>query len=104
MICTELMKELSKSCRPDQAVILFFEDGLVFKSNKNTGVFESTNCLELEDPNFIEFYDCFFEISEILSSSSEMDSKIKQGNYFAISEHNEPIKIETEDKKVIWQK
>jgi len=104
MICTELMTALSKFCKPNQVVILYFDDSLIFKSNNNTGVFESTNGLDDENPDFIEFYDCSFEVSEILSPSSEVDLQIKQGNYFAISEHSEPIRIEAEDKTLIWQK
>ena len=103
MICTEFMKNLSKYCNPNQTVILFFDDGFIFKSKKNTGVFESTNSLELEDPNYIEFYDCAFEVSEILQFPLKINLEIKQGDYFAISDYGEPKKIETEDKNVIWQ-
>ena len=104
MICTELIKTISKFCKPNQVVTLFFDNGFIFRSNKNTGIFESTNSLELEDPNYIEFYDCSFEISEVLSFPLKGDFEIKQGNYFAISEHSEPVKIEIEDNNVIWKK
>ena len=103
MICTKLMEQLSKFCRPDQTVILFFESGLVFKSSKNTGVFESTNNLEPECIDFIEFYDCSFEVSEILQLPFKDGTEVKQGSYLAISEYGEPHKIETENKSIIWQ-
>ena len=105
MIFSDLMKAISKYCKPEQAVILFFEDGLIIKSEINTGIFESTNSLEPENPNFEEYYDCGFEVTEILNlpQKSKYD-RLKIGSFFMISEYGEPSKIKGADETIIWQK
>ena len=104
---TELMNVLSEANKDNKTVIIYFENGLVFKSCRNTGAFESSNCLEMDDKEYLEYYACGVEITEILNfpqNGIQDTLEVECGKLFEISELNEPLRIETEDKKVIWQK
>jgi len=104
---TELMSVLSGTNENNQSIIIYFEDGLVFKSSRNTGAFESSNCLEMDDEQYLEYYACGVEITEILElpqSNNYEAGDVAVGKFIELSEINEPIRIETEDKEVIWEK
>ena len=105
---TDLIIALAGITDNDLPITIYSENGFVFKSNKNTGVFESTNCLELDDPNYLEYYACCVEVTEIVTltwnTANEKTEQFNIGDFIELSEINEPIKIETESKKVIWQR
>ena len=71
---------------------------------------ETCTCeLEEDDPNYIEYYMCVFEITQVLSPPSKNIcnpylGELKVGSLIEVSELNEPIKIEAEGKGIIWQK
>ena len=104
---TELMSVLSEANKDNQTIIIYFENGLVFKSCRNTGAFESSNCLEMDDKEYLEYYACGVEITEILNlpqDGSQGTLEIECGKLLEVSELNEPIRIEAEGKGIIWQK
>ncbi|MCL2695244.1 MAG: hypothetical protein FWE69_02840 [Clostridiales bacterium] len=106
---TELMRVLDRCLDQRQEIIICWNDDLVIKSTGNTGVFETTNCLDLEDENFFEYYACAVYVSDILHAPQKDIIKpefgsAEIGKFIEISELNEPTKIETTDGTVLWEK
>ena len=104
---TELMRILSEANKDKRIILIYFENGLAFKSCRNTGIFESSNCLDIDSPEYLEYYSCGVEITEILNLpliGSQGSLEIDSGKLLEISELHEPLRIETEDGKVVWQK
>jgi hypothetical protein len=108
MECTGLMVALATVGVNKYPLTVYFENGLVFNSAKNTGVFETDNCLHEADPKYLEYYACAVEISEIVSLPeivyNEKMGKIEIGNLIELSEINEPSKIRQNDGRIIWQR
>jgi len=63
---TELMHILSEANKDKRIILIYFENGLAFKSCRNTGAFESSNCLDVGDREYLEYYSCGVEITEIM--------------------------------------
>lgn len=53
---------------------------------------ESDNGLDLEDENYEEFYEFYFEIVKVEKKSK--DSKIRKGKWLEINYHDLPTKLE----------
>lgn len=64
--------------------------------------YESSNCLEEDDPNYKEFYACCVEIIKIIKSNDLFDKK--EGDFIEVSIDNEPSRIELEDGTLVWEK
>ncbi|MGI5900663.1 MAG: hypothetical protein ACOX8S_12255 [Christensenellales bacterium] len=80
---------------------------LYSKVSETQGVFESSNCLEMDDEQYFEYYACGVEITEIMRFSESNNYEVcgvAVGKLIEVSELNEPIRIEAEGKGVIWQK
>lgn len=108
MIYTNLMKILSKSCENKLTIIVYYKNGLVFESLSNTGVYESMNEYEMDDPNFIEYYAYAVQIPKILQNPTTNEPPvgdwIKNDKFLEISELNEPVKITLLDGTILWEK
>lgn len=104
---TKLMSVLSKINNLYLPIVIYFDSGLIIKSMRNTGVFESCNCFEIDDDRFFEYYACAVEITEILQLPRSENYDLREivvGKLIEISELNEPIRIESESRKIIWEK
>ena len=103
---SKLMWELA-GLGTKQNITLFFDDGLIIRSEDNTGVFESTNCLDLDDPDYLEYYDFGFEVTKLINLPKDVvyPYEIKEGIFLALFDFEEPRRIEDNSSgNVIWQK
>lgn len=104
---TKLMAVLSEiTTNPKKPIIVYLENGLVFQSSKNIGIYESDNALDLEDEQYFEYYACAIEVTKILSIPTHNNYNIdefKIGSLIELSELNEPLKIELSNGKIIWE-
>jgi len=106
---TELMSVLDDCCDKQTTIVIYMDNGCIFKSTGNTGVFETNNSYDITEEGYSEYYACAVGITEILQNP-ETDNfnpefgELKAGNLIEISEFNEPLKIELEDHTIIWEK
>jgi hypothetical protein len=85
---------------------VYFDNGFIFKSVENTGVFESTNGLDMDDEGFFEYYAFFAKIAEVVALPENYrreEEPYKTGSFFELSEVNMPQKIELNNGEVIWK-
>jgi hypothetical protein len=86
-------------------IVIYFGDGFVVESINNLGVFETCNCLDVDDPKYHEYYACVVAVSKIVQNpQGPYDEEIKIGGLIEISELNEPLRVETSDGKTVWSK
>ena len=65
-------------------------------------VYESCNCLDEDDPNYMDYYACAMKVTKVNKASGDYDKKI--GDLVEISIINCPDKIELLNDQVIWSK
>ena len=82
---------------------VYWASGLIFDGFVDT-ISETTNCLDYDDPDLIEYYMCVFMITDVVQLSKTEPFIGEVGGLYELSELNEPIKIEVKEGEVIWQK
>ena len=94
----ELFKILEKI---DKKTLLTFEfkNGVIFKAIRDAA-YETDNNLDDDDPNYIEYYACAFEVLKILKGAELLDRA--EGDLIEISILNPPSKVYFESGEVIW--
>jgi hypothetical protein len=58
----------------------------------------------MDDPNYYEFYAAAIRMAEILALPKNESFDRKPGELMEISEFNDPMRIETEDGTVIYER
>jgi len=99
------MPELAKMNPNNYPLKIYFKNGLVFSSSTSMGVYETNNCLDEDDPNYLEYYVCAVKISKIFHSPvvgcDDAAEEVKCGSMIELSEFNEPTRVEQNDGRVI---
>ena len=65
-------------------------------------VYESCNCLDEDDPNYMDYCACAMKVTKVNKAFGDYDKKI--GDLVEISMINCPDKIELLNNQVIWSK
>ena len=100
IILEPFYKELHKHLHCGQNIFRFYFDNGLKLIVKYDCEADSDNGLDLEDKNYEEFYEIYFEILKVEKKPKE--SKLRKGKYIEINYHNLPIKwemLENIDKK-----
>jgi hypothetical protein len=105
---TNMIKALNNYNR-NTNLMTYWENGAIIKGVVDT-ISETCTCeIDEDDPNYLEYYLCAFEVAQIISPPSKdirnpYFGELRIGSLIEVSELNEPIRIEAEGKGVIWQK
>jgi hypothetical protein len=104
---SQLMCALASAYKDNQSIVFYLKNGVVFRSSRSTGIFESDNGLEMDNKDFMEYYAIGAEITDILKIPNEMSldekMKFKEGSFVEISLIQEPLKAELGEGRVIWE-
>ena len=88
-------------------IVIFWPDGEVFKCTVDT-ISESFNDLEMDDPGYFEYYMVTVKVEEIVSMPPDKSlafyGDVKVGSLLEVSLMREPLKIESEDGTLLWQR
>ncbi len=96
-----MMKEIVKLPNGTFLNVLWNNERLLIYG-KIVTVYESCNCLEEDNPNYLEYYACAIEIIKIKSKPDSFNKKV--GDLLEISIENQPSIISLKDGTIIWKK
>jgi hypothetical protein len=100
---TNMMNALS-GCNRETVLTVYWQNGIIVDGFIDT-ISETCTCeLEEDSPNYQEYYMCAMEIADIVKLPKDITFKEKVGDLIELSVLNEPVRIETKEKGVIWQK
>lgn len=94
-----MMKEIMKYPNKTRLIIKWKNSGLIIYGSIDT-IYESCNCLDEDDPQYLEYYGWTIKIIEIKNNPKIFNKKI--GDLLEISIENQPSTISLEDGTVIW--
>ncbi len=100
IILEPFYKELHKHLHRRENIFRFYFENELKLIVKYDCEADSDNGLSLEDENYEEFYEIYFEILKVEKKPKE--SKLRKGKYIEVNYHNLPIKweiLENIDKK-----
>jgi len=107
---SNLMKVLDICCKNKTLITIKWNNGCIFKSNRNYGSSEAYTTLDENDDAYKEYFACIVNILEIIQYPVEKQfapqyGKLAVGSYLEISsEFNEPFQICSESGTIIWEK
>jgi hypothetical protein len=100
---TKMMDVLS-DCGKENILTVYWENELILTGIVDT-ISETCTCeLDEDDPNYQEYYMCILKIISIMQMPRETILKEKVGDLVELSILHEPLKIEENEKGVIWKK
>lgn len=86
----------------ETVLTVYWPNGVIIDGFVDT-ISETCTCeLEEDDPNYREYYMCVMEITDIVELPKEVTFNEKAGDLIELSVLNEPIRIETKEKCLIW--
>lgn len=95
------MKEIMKYPNKTRLIIKWNNSGLIIYGSIDT-IYESCNCLNEDEPRYLEYYACTIKIIEIKNKPKDFKKKI--GDLQEISIENQPSTISLDDGTIIWKK
>lgn len=94
-----MMEKIVKYANGTDLTIFWSNRNLILQGKIDT-VYESDNCLEVDNPDYKEFYACAFEIVKIIQKPINFEKK--EGDLIEISVDNQPSLISLLDGTVVW--
>lgn len=106
---TKLMAALDNCCKERITITVKWDNGCVFKSNGNTGSFESNNSLDEGDVKYKEYFACLVHVSDIIRYPTQSYFELRYGELcvgkmLEVSEFNEPSEISYDGGIIIWKR
>lgn len=108
---TKLMALLSECAQAGSPMVLYWDDGCIFKSKGSTGPYESDNSFEVEpeDESYREYYACMVGVAAVIAGAEtprgiEASGALRNGTLVEITDHDAPLKIEAEDGALLWSR
>ena len=96
------MMDILHDCGSQEELTVYWSDGTIIKGISE-GINETCDCMSESEDNCFEYYMCLIEITEIIKISDH-SSAWRPGDLLELSIMNEPEKIETEKRGIIWRK
>lgn len=107
---SNLMRILDVCCKNQTLITVKWDNGCIFKSNRDFGSSEAYNTIDEDDDVYEEYYACIVNILEIIQYPNEKQfapqyGELAIGSYLEISsEFNEPSQICSESGEILWEK